>query len=452
MESESKTKKNQQLSPFEYIRQTARNFLDRETIGGLLLIAATIFALTLANTSFSEYYHHILKWKLVFGIKNLATINLSIEKWINDGLMVIFFLVAGLELKREILVGELSDVGKASTPMIGALGGMVFPAIIFFAFNSGTDHVHGWGIPIATDIAYSLGIIGLLGKRVPYQLKIFLVALAIVDDIGAILVIAFFYSSSITWLNLIIAGIIVLALFILNWIGVKKLSFYIFLGIGLWLAILYSGIHPTIAGVLFAMTIPVKPKLGGISVKKRIEKQIIRLEEADLEKLNPLTDDKQKDAFQQIEKDTKKSHPPLLRLENALTGFNSYIIIPLFALANAGVKFDTGWHKILLDPLGMGILLGLLLGKVTGISLFIFAGQKLKLAHIPKLLSFKHIIGMGLVAGIGFTMSLFITNLAFADTLSIKIAKISILSASTIAAIGGMILLGVLGKPKSESY
>lgn len=431
-------------TPISYMRETARRFLDRETTGGLLLIVATLVALVLANTGAAEMYHHYLTDEIVIGAPEHLEISLSVEEWINDGLMVIFFLVAGLELKREVMVGELSDMRKASMPIFAALGGMLVPALLFFLINLNSLTSSGWGIPMATDIAYSLGIIGLLGKRVPVQLKIFLVALAIADDIGAILVIAFFYSSQIVWMNLLVAGGILLVLILLNRAGVKHLSLYVLLGIGLWLAFLDSGIHPTLAGVLFSLTIPVKPKIESGDYQQRTKTHVHELEKTDLVNSDLLTDKKQQNILETIRSDTKHTHPPLLRLENALTGFNAFFIIPVFALANAGVKLDLGISEVLANPLGLGILVGLALGKVSGITAFSYLSAKLGFARLPVGLSWEHIIGVGLIAGIGFTMSLFITNLAFADERLVQIAKISILIASLVAAVAGLLVFSLV--------
>ncbi|MCX2838435.1 Na+/H+ antiporter NhaA [Salinimicrobium sp. CDJ15-81-2] len=435
-------------TPISYMKETGRKFLDRETAGGLLLIFATLVALVLANTGVADIYHHYLTDEIVIGASEHLEISLSVEEWINDGLMVIFFLVAGLELKREVMVGELSNFKKASMPIFAALGGMLVPALLFFLFNLNMPTAKGWGIPMATDIAYSLGILGLLGKRVPVQLKIFLVALAIADDIGAILVIAIFYSSQIAWMNLLIAGGALLILAILNKTGIKHLSLYILLGIVLWLAFLDSGIHPTLAGVLFSLTIPIKPKLESGDFQQRTKSHVQELEKIDLVNTHLLTDKKQQNILETIRNDTKHTHPPLLRLENALTGFNAFFIIPVFALANAGVELSLGISEVLSSPLGLGILTGLVLGKVCGITAFSYLGAKLGFARLPVGLRWKHIVGVGLIAGIGFTMSLFITNLAFADENLVQVAKISILLASLVAAIAGVLVLS-LGKTRS---
>ncbi|WP_375580149.1 Na+/H+ antiporter NhaA [Marivirga tractuosa] len=440
--------KNNQ-STIAYIRQTARKFLDRETTGGLLLIAATIIALVLGNSQWADAYHHYLKDEFLFGLSEHFTFGLTIEEWINDGLMAIFFLVAGMELKREILVGELSSFKKASMPLLGALGGMVVPALIFVSFNSGTENINGWGIPMATDIAYSLGIIGLLGKRVPAQLKIFLVALAIADDLGAILVIALFYSNELSGLYLGSAASIFILLMLCNRFGVKNLLWYILGGVALWYCFLNSGVHPTIAGVLFAITIPVKPKLDSKLLKERTVRNVAELEKTDIDTRDPMQDIRQRKILKAIKKDTENSRPPLLKLENALIDFNAFFIIPIFAIANAGVRLDVSFLEVVSGSLGLGVLLGLAVGKVLGISLFSFIGEKLGIAELHFSLRWRHIIGMGMIAGIGFTMSLFITNLAFSDPELVKVSKISILIASLIAALVGITTL-LFTKPKTK--
>lgn len=421
--------------------ETARKFLDRETTGGLLLIGATLIALMLGNSQWADTYHHYLKDELVFELSKHFTLRLTVEEWINDGLMAIFFLVAALELKREILVGELSSSKKASMPLLGALGGMIVPALIFMALNFNTEKMVGWGVPMATDIAYSLGIIGLLGKRIPLQLKTFLIALAIADDLGAILVIALFYSSDLSWFYLGAGAGIFTLLMLCNRFGIKNLFWYLLGGIALWYCFLNSGVHPTIAGVLFAVTIPVKPKLDSKILKERTARNVAALEETDIENRDPLQDIRQRKILQAMKKDTENSNPPLLKLENALIDFNVFFIIPVFAIANAGVKLDVSLLEVISGSLGLGILLGLVIGKVLGISLFALIGEKLGIAELHSSLRWRHVVGMGMIAGIGFTMSLFITNLAFVDPELIKVAKISIMLASLIAAVGGVAML-----------
>ncbi|SMG42429.1 sodium/proton antiporter, NhaA family [Marivirga sericea] len=437
-------------STLNYIQQTAKKFLDRETAGGLLLIVATIVALIIGNSQWANNYHHFLMDEILIKFSEYFSFGLTIEEWINDGLMAVFFLVAGMELKREIMVGELSSFRKASMPIMAALGGMIVPAVIFASFNAGTETASGWGIPMATDIAYSLGIIGLLGKRIPAQLKVFLVALAIADDLGAILVIAIFYSNEISWLYLGSGAAVFIILLLINRKGVKGLHWYVLGGIVLWYYFLNSGVHPTIAGVLFAITIPVKPKLDSKLLKDRTDKNLAELEKTDIETRDPMQDIRQRNILKSMKKDAQNSRPPLLKLENSLINFNAFFILPIFAIANAGVRLDVSLLEVASTSLGLGILLGLAIGKVLGISIFAFIGEKMGIAELHTSLRWQHIIGIGLIAGIGFTMSLFITNLAFGDPGLEKISKISILLASLIAALGGIATL-LLTKPKENS-
>lgn len=440
----------QRKSPVDYLKETAENYINTSQLGGIVLLAATAIALILANSPWKESFHHFWEMKFMVGFAEGPHINRTVHTWINDGLMMIFFMVAGMELKRAFLVGELSHIKKASMPLLAAFGGMLVPALIFFFFNEGTENVNGWGIPMATDIAYSLGLISLLGKSVSGKLRSFLISLSIVDDMGAILVIAIFYSSGIQWLNLGIAAGILGLLFLFNRLNINRLSFYAVAGVALWLAFLDSGIHPTIAGVLFAFTLPVKPKMDTHYFKKQTEKDARELDKTDLENNDVFTSNQQKKVVKHINKETKKARPVLLRLENKLSPVSSFIIIPLFALSNAGITFSSEWTSVFTNSVGLGIIIGLAAGKVTGISLFSFLSEKLKIAKLPAGQTWKQIIGVGLIGGVGFTMSLFITNLAFTDQEQISTAKISILIGSFIAAVSGLLVLKLAGKKAEE--
>ncbi|UII25026.1 Na+/H+ antiporter NhaA [Fulvivirga maritima] len=437
-------------TPVDYVKSTAKNFADRETVGGLLLILATLVAVAIMNSSWAEAYEHFWEEKYVIASQEFG-INRSLHHWINDGLMVIFFFVVGLELKREFLVGELADLKNATVPVMAALGGMAVPALIYVFFNAGGEHSNGWGVPMATDIAYTLGIIALLGKRVPPALKIFLTALAIVDDIGAILVIALFYSSDISWISLGIGGGVMVVLFALNYLGVRNIAIYLILGVVLWVAFLMSGVHATIAGVLLALAIPVKVKMGTKTFKKKTEEKLDELTNTDLDHKSALKDKKQLDIVHEIRDYTIATRSPLLRLENSLSGFNAFFIIPLFALSNAGVAFEPGWTDVFTSDTGHGIMIGLVLGKLVGVFFFSWLAIKLGLGQLPKGSNWGALAGTAMLAGIGFTMSLFITNLAFEDGEVIDVAKISILIASFLAAILGLIILSLsLKKNKNE--
>lgn len=433
---------------FSYLQQTAQNFLKRNTIGGLLLVLATLLALGLANSPLRDFYNHF--WSMEVEIANMHfRFHETIVDWVNDGLMVIFFLVASLELKRALWVGELSTFRTSALPLIAAIGGMLVPAVIYLFFNTGTDMAHGWGIPMATDIAYSLGVLSLLGDRIPRSLKVFLIALAIIDDLGGILVITLFYSSDLSWIHLSIGAGFWIALLAINQLGIRTVSIYLLLGFGLWLALLDSGIHPTLAGVLLAFSIPLNGKLDGKDFNDRIEQRLIDLKQAYQSDDNPLTNEKQRKIIEQIEQDTFDHRSPLLILENRLTPVNEFFILPVFALANAGVTFGGQWYQVFTQPLGLGIMLGLIVGKLTGILSFSYLGVKTGLGQLPLHVNWKGLAGVSAIAGIGFTMSLFITQLAFEDRGSIQSAKISILVASLIAAILGLSIFATLsGKAK----
>jgi NhaA family Na+:H+ antiporter len=317
--------------------------------------------------------------------------------------MTVFFLLVGLEIKRELLIGELAEIKKATLPIAAALGGMVVPALIYIAINYQTSTVSGWGVPMATDIAFSLGVLTLLGKRIPYQLKIFLTAFAIVDDLGAVIVIAMFYTSEISFVALGATGTLLVALQVLNRRGVRRLLPYLLVGLLLWLAVLKSGVHATIAGVMLAMTIPARRH------------------------------------SEQNEKDTEAT--PLQTLEHALHPWVSFIIMPVFALSNAGVELSGQFLSAILHPIGLGIILGLLLGKQIGITLFSWLAVRTGIASLPSGVRWLHVYGASLLGGIGFTMSLFIAVLAFGEGHLLSIAKIGVLIASGLAGAAGWVVL-----------
>lgn len=378
------------------ISKLLKDFFDSEKAGGLILLFCTIVSLIIANglwgQSYIDLWHRHID--LSFGAIQL---DYSIEHWVNDGLMAIFFLMVGLEIERELYIGELKDIKVASLPIAAAIGGMLVPAAIHFMFNAGTPEQPGFGIPMATDIAFALGMLALLGNRVPFSLKIFLTALAIIDDLGAILVIAIFYSEGISWPYLLSALGIFAGLFIMGkFFRVHKLAFYLFPGIVMWYCMLQSGVHATITGVLLAFAIP----FGGTH---------------------------------------KKS--PSYRLQHFLHKPVAFIILPVFALANTGLILSEGWIDELSTSNSLGIILGLVLGKPIGIFLFSLLLVKFRWGSLPSGIKLKHLAGAGILGGIGFTMSIFITNLAFNDTHTIQFSKISILIGSATAAILGLIWL-----------
>lgn len=425
-------------------------FLENTASGGIILIFNTILAMFLANNSFfSEYYFNILHVHINLNIADIIHIDKPLEYWINDFLMAIFFFVIGLEIKREVIAGELSDIKQASLPITAAFGGMLIPALIYaFFIRTHPEAQHGWGIPMATDIAFSLGIISLLGKRIPFSLKIFLTALAIVDDLGAVLVIAIFYTTEIAFAYLAAGFLVFALLLILNRLNVYRISIYMVLGMVLWYCFFKSGVHATIAGVLLALTIPAKRRLT--SKDAFVEKIRLSLHEFHFTKQTQkkyfLTDE-QSHSVDNIIYACNEVSSPLQRLEHALHPFVAFFIMPIFALANAGIKIESDLLHSLVSPISLAVMFGLFFGKQFGIFFFTWAGSKLKLGKLPPDLSWKHLYGMSCLAGIGFTMSLFIANLAFDDFEHIQLAKIGILAGSILSGILGVTILATT-KPK----
>lgn len=415
-----------------------RRFINEETIGGLILICVTILALIWANSPFYESYYYVWhEFKMGLTIGNFQ-LSGSLHHWINDGLMALFFFMIGLELKREIIGGELSTLKKASLPIVAAIGGMLVPALIYsLVVINHPEYLHGWGIPMATDIAFALGVLSMLGKKVNISLKIFLTALAIADDLGAILVIAIFYTETIDFGQLITAAIFMVVLISANFLGVRRTVFYALVGfLGVWLSFLFSGVHATIAGVLIALTIPARTKINEDNYIRKLAKLTNEFEK-NMNNIKLLSKT-QVYVLAEIEKLNSKAHTPLQKLEHALHPISIYFIIPLFALANAGVHIDMGIMDIVHHPIAIGIFFGLILGKFLGISISSLIMVKLKLAELPEGVSWRQIFGVSLVAGIGFTMSIFISDLAFEIDEYKEIAKVGIMSASFVAAILGI--------------
>jgi len=431
---------NQLKTPIEKLTFSIQEFLHQEASGGILLIIATVIALVWANSPFAESYHHLWHTYLTIDLGGMG-LKYSLHHWINDGLMVIFFFVVGLEIKRELLVGELSSVKKAALPIAAALGGMIFPALIYVLFNSGTEGASGWGIPMATDIAFVVGILALLGKRVPLALKIFILALAIVDDLGAVLVIAIFYTSNISYTSLLIGGGFLALLIIMNRMGVRNLLLYTLVGVALWLAFLKSGVHATVAGVLLAFTIPVSSRINTKKFKNETEVLLKDFDDAGEHGDNVLTNSERLVIIDQIENNCEKILTPLQRFEHGLHPWVAFFIMPIFALANAGVTIGEGLGAALINPVSIGIILGLFIGKQIGIFSFSYLAVKFKIASVPEGVSWMKIYAASILAGIGFTMSLFIANLAFDTAELLDIAKVGILAASLISGVVGFLIL-----------
>lgn len=426
-----------------------KNFVEKKTSVGVVLFISAILAMIVANSGLSSQYFAILNKYISFGIHEFQ-VKKDILHWINDGLMSVFFFLVGLELKREILEGELSSFREALLPAFAALGGMLVPALVYIAINHGTDGANGWGIPMATDIAFALGILYLLGERVPIALKVFLTAVAIVDDLGAILVIALFYTDEIAVQNLYLAATFLSVLVLGNIAGIRNTLFYAIIGIGgVWLAILLSGVHATIAAVLVAFTIPAKRKVSTALFLRKM-----RLMGYKIGVLNKNSIENKTQINYDIDKITLLTYdasPPLHRLEHSFHTFVSFIVLPIFAFANAGVVLDSNIFEILMSSVTIGVVSGLIVGKVVGITLFAFIIVKLGFTQLPKGVTWSHVMGVGCLSAIGFTMSLFITDLAFDNELLIKQAKMGILIASGIAGFFGYFLLKSKSKLKELS-
>jgi NhaA family Na+:H+ antiporter len=417
-----------------------QGLLHNAAAAGILLLAAAVTALVWANSPWGDAYRDLWATTITVGADEFG-LTKSLHHWINDGLMVIFFFVVGLEIKRELLVGELASPRRAALPAAAALGGALVPALIYAAFNLGTDGVAGWGVPMATDIAFVLGILALLGDRVPLALKVLLTALAIVDDLMAVLVIALFYTASIAWSSLALAGLFLLVLIAANRLHVRQPLVYLLLGIGLWVATLQSGVHATIAGVLLAMTIPARTLLDERAFVARGRELLDQFERAGARGQGILTNDAQQSAVQALEAASARVTAPLQRIEQALHPWVLFGVMPLFALANAGVVLDADLASALGDRVTIGIVLGLVVGKQLGVTVFAWLATRLGLASLPADVSWRQVYGAGWLAGIGFTMSLFIADLAFADPARLTSAKIGVLAASLVAGTVGFLLL-----------
>jgi NhaA family Na+:H+ antiporter len=438
-------------SAFDKIVTPFEEFLHEETTSGLLLMGCAILALILANTALVHAYEHVLHTPVALNIAGW-TLEHSLHHWINDGLMALFFFVMGLEIKREVLVGELSDARRAVLPVLAAIGGMVVPALIYYLTNRGGPAAAAWGVPMATDIAFAVGIMALLGKRVPATLITFLVALAIADDLGAVVVIAIFYTEQIFGTYLLIAGLLFGVLVIFNLSGIRKPLPYFLVGILLWLAMLKSGVHATVAGVLAAMTIPVKPKFNPLRFSLHVRELMDRFDSSCRGDADLLRNEEQRAIVQALENGVHKVESTLQRLEHSMHLPVAFFIVPLFALANAGVPVDfANLGSVVSEPITLGVVVGLLIGKVVGIAGFSLVAVKLGIGELPAGTRPAHIVGVGLVGGIGFTMSIFIAELAFSgQPEQLVMAKTGILMASILAGFGGYLWLRfVAGSPSS---
>lgn len=428
------------INPNRRLLTPIREFIHAETTGGIVLFATAVIAMFLANSLWSDTYLTFWKKQLTIGFGSWA-LSKPLALWINDGLMVIFFFVVGLEIKREILAGELSTIKKSMLPVFAALGGMVVPAMIYMFFNHAGEGRNGWGIPMATDIAFALGLLLIFGKSIPISLKIFLTALAIVDDLGAVLVIALFYTSDL-YLGSLVVGLIAMSfLLVMNYLEVRKVAVYVIFGILMWYAFLKSGIHPTLAGVLLAFTIPSRVKIDANDFPEHCRKLINEFEDAgDCAKPYILCE-AQQTAVQSLELACHYAQSPMQRLETNLHSWVMFLVMPVFAIANAGIVFNQSLFADALNPVTLGVFFGLAIGKPLGITLFSWVAVKAGLARLPEDLNWKMILGVSCVAGIGFTMSIFISDLAFESDTLMDMSKLGIFSASIFAGVTGWLIL-----------
>lgn len=417
----------------------AQAFVATEVSSGLLLLIATAVALAWANSPWDSSYRDL--WGATVGFDaNLVSVRIDLLHVVNDGLMAVFFFVAGLEIKRELIRGELAAPRRAALPVAAAFGGMVVPAAIYAAWNFGSDGAHGWGIPVATDIAFSLGVLALLGRRAPFALKAFLLALAIADDLGAIAVIAVFYAGSVAVGPLLWAAGLTLFVGILGFSGVRSVTIYVVVGALLWLAVFKSGVHATVAGVVLAALTPARPYYS----PEGFESASAGLVERFLAAFRRSDADEAEDALRQVEQLGHDSIAPLDRLERALHPWVSYWIVPLFALGNAGVSLSSdNLHAAAGSAVTAGVALGLVVGKPVGVIAFTWLALRLGFGSLPRDLRFLHIVGAGLLAGIGFTVSLFVTGLAFEQATLQDEAKVGILIGSLVAGVVGFVYLWV---------
>ena len=432
-------------TPITQLMRPVQRFMHEEASSGIVLFVAAVVALVWANSPWYDAYHDLLETHIIIGFGSWA-IDETIHHWIDDGLMAVFFFVVGLEIKRAVVVGELSSVRKAALPIFAALGGMIVPALLYVTFNPGGEEFRGWGIPMATDIAFSLGVLSLLRTRAPLPLKVFLTAFAIIDDIGAVIVIAVFYTGDIAWGNLGIGAIFIVALLVVSRLGIRHPLVYAVLGVAVWLAFLYSGVHATVAGVLVAATIPIRVRVDATGFLSRSRDLLLVFERSGEYGHEDETSSEQRAILVELEDTAREMQSPLQRFETALHPWVAFVIMPLFALSNAGVKLEGDFFEALTHPVTVGIVLGLVIGKQVGVTLFSWVAVRFGFAALPYGVTWLQFYGVALLGGIGFTMSLFITNLAFTSDLLTTEAKVGILLGSAISGVIGYLVLFRAGK------
>ena len=422
-----------------------QHFIHTESIGGIVLLAATLAALGWANSPWSNDYHHILETHLTLDVA-LFSVDLSIEEWINDGLMAIFFFVVGLEIKRELMFGQLSSVRSAALPTVAAAGGMVVPALIYLVFNLQGDGARGWGIPMATDIAFALGVLALLGRRIPMELRVFMLGLAVVDDLGAIAVIAVAYTESIDFGQLGLAASLTIVMIAANRLGLRQPAITAALAFLIWVAVLKSGVHATVAGVLIAGLTPAKPTFSREEFAQESDALLAEY------RTSIVAGDRERSEviLGEIEELSQATEAPLERMERLAHPWASYVILPLFALANAGIIFSSeSLGQAASSAVTIGVAGGLVLGKLVGITLFPWVASRLGLVQLPGPMSWTQVVGAGLLGGIGFTVAIFVAGLAFDDPTLVDEAKLGILGASLVAGLSGYGLLRLFARPAS---
>lgn len=427
---------------FDRVLSPIEAFIHRQTTSGILLMICAVVAIYIANSVWSEAYQNLLKMKFTVGVPGFE-LSKTIHHWVNDGLMALFFFVVGLELKREILVGELADMKQAMFPIIAAIGGMVVPVVIYMSINPEGSAFDGWGVPMATDIAFALGTLALLGSRIPKSLLTFLVALAIIDDLGAVTVIALFYTETINVTALAVAGGMLAILMALNLGGIRRPLPFVLLGIILWIAMLKSGVHATLAGIFLAFTIPMRPKYDPVRFLVQMNDMISLIKAAYLKEENIIKNEELRTRIRALGKGVQLVQAPAQVLERNMHLPVAYLIIPIFSLANAGIPMDlSSLTNMVSHPVSVGIALGLVVGKLIGIAGFSWVAVKVGVTSLPQGLNFNHIIGVGFMGGIGFTMSIFIAELGFAhQPENLLMAKSGILAASLFAGVIGFLWL-----------
>lgn len=436
----TQNKDNKTAGPLRQALVTIREFAHQEAAGSTVLLLASLMALIWANSPWADSYFAL--WETKLGIVWTGQeFFLSLHAWVNDGLMALFFLTVGLEIKRELLVGELSDWRKAMLPVAAAVGGMLVPALLYSLVNTGNVSMNGWAIPMATDIAFALGVLALLGSRVPIELKIFLTALAIADDMGAVLVIALFYTDQLH-LSPLLAGLIFLGvIYVLGRLKIERPLLYLLLGMGVWVAVHESGLHATIAGILVALAIPTKARLNPDTFFRQECAHLEELTQMQWTHQSMLTDSRQRQIIQGLNQAAQAIEPTLMRLEHALHPYVTFLILPIFALANAGVSFTQNFWSDLFSPVSLGVMVGLVIGKQIGIVLLSWLAVRVGLAQLPVGVRWWYIYGLGWLGGIGFTMSLFISDLAFTEARFKDQATMGILAASLVAGLCGYVIL-----------